>query len=458
MAPKEATTWQVDFRVAFDNSENSLASPGRRAAGARSGVMISIRSYALLSALATVACVLHAIQLRKQFYSIVIHLAASKLSVTILGNMAFVAALLFAQFMRQIFLGSLRAAELDRLYEKIWFAITETCLALTIFREELKFRFVFLFTVLLFVKVFHWLSQFRVEQFHTELQASPRPARHAGQLRCQPCPARHSSCRGALRWGRRSRQVTTLTHMRINSLMALLFVVDCFFIVWQAKTLLLEGPSFLLLFAFEYVILLTMVVTTFLKYLLYVVDMRRQGRWSNKAVFAFYLNLVSDLSQLFVYLIFFSIVFSYYGAARSLSTLLRRSAPTPACTLRELGVVPARMRRVSATQLRPAPPAPAAEPPPSPPRTQGCLSPPLPAVLTGHVSPPPRTKRTRLVPPPRTRRDASTHRARAVQHLWQLQEAHRGAPPPPAAPRAARAAAAADCGPGCRRTSCATAA
>jgi len=248
MAPKEATTWQVDFGVAFSITRKTplVATPGRRAAGARSGVMISIRSYALLSALATVACILHAIQLRKQFYSIVIHLAASKLSVTILGNMAFVAALLFAQFMRQIFLGSLRAAELDRLYEKIWFAITETCLALTIFREELKFRFVFLFTVLLFVKVFHWLSQFRVEQFHTELQASPRPARHAEQLRCQPSPARHSRCVGALRWVRRSRQVTTLTHMRINSLMALLFVVDCFFIVWQAKTLLLEGPSFAL--------------------------------------------------------------------------------------------------------------------------------------------------------------------------------------------------------------------
>jgi E3 ubiquitin-protein ligase synoviolin len=78
--------------------------------------------------------------------------------------MGFVFALLTAQLTRQIFLGPLRAAEIDRLNEKIWFAITETCLALTIFREELRFRFVFLFTVLLFVKAFHWLSQFRVEQ------------------------------------------------------------------------------------------------------------------------------------------------------------------------------------------------------------------------------------------------------------------------------------------------------
>ena len=93
----------------------------------------------------------------------------------------------------------------------------------------------------------------------------------------------------------------------------ILLLTDVFFFVWQAKTLLLEGPSFLLLFAFEYVILSSSIVTTFLKYLLYVIDMRRNGRWSNKAVYTFYLNLLSDLFQLFVYLIFFSIVLSFYG-------------------------------------------------------------------------------------------------------------------------------------------------
>ncbi|EKX31973.1 HRD1-like protein [Guillardia theta CCMP2712] len=239
--------------------------------------MISVRTYCLFSILATVACITHAVQVRKQFYPIVVHLGTNKLCVTVMGNMVFVAALIFAQFVRKIFLGSLRPTEELRLYEKIWFAVTETCLALTIFREELKFRFVFLFTVLLFVKVFHWLSQFRVEHFHTELA------------------------------------VSTLTHIRILMLMGILFTTDCFFFVWQAKTLLLEGPSFLILFAFEYVILASTITTTFLKYMLYVIDMRRHGRWSNKAVYSFYLNLISDLFQLFVYLIFFSIVLSFYG-------------------------------------------------------------------------------------------------------------------------------------------------
>jgi hypothetical protein len=70
----------------------------------------------------------------------------------------------------------------------------------------------------------------------------------------------------------------------------------------QTKTLLLEGPSFILLFAFEYLILTCTVASTFLKYLIYVIDMRRHGRWPSKPVFSFYLNLITDLTQASLYL------------------------------------------------------------------------------------------------------------------------------------------------------------
>jgi E3 ubiquitin-protein ligase synoviolin len=39
----------------------------------------------------------------------------------------------------------------------------ETCLALTIFRDEFNMSFVGMFTLLTFVKVFHWLVQDRVD-------------------------------------------------------------------------------------------------------------------------------------------------------------------------------------------------------------------------------------------------------------------------------------------------------
>jgi hypothetical protein len=40
--------------------------------------------------------------------------------------------------------------------------ITETCLAMTIFREEFNVRFVIMFTILLFIKSFHWLLRDRI--------------------------------------------------------------------------------------------------------------------------------------------------------------------------------------------------------------------------------------------------------------------------------------------------------
>ena len=49
------------------------------------------------------------------------------------------------------------------------------------------------------------------------------------------------------------------------------------------------------------------------QYIIYIIDIRRHGRWAGKAVLSFYLNLASDLFQLFVYMVFFAIVFSYYG-------------------------------------------------------------------------------------------------------------------------------------------------
>lgn len=47
--------------------------------------------------------------------------------------------------------------------ERGWFAVTETLLALTIFKDEFDSSFVLLFVSLLFLKVFHWLAGDRVE-------------------------------------------------------------------------------------------------------------------------------------------------------------------------------------------------------------------------------------------------------------------------------------------------------
>ena len=56
---------------------------------------------------------------------------------------------------------------MERINNRISQAIMETCLAMTIFREEFNVNFVAMFTILTFIKVFHWLVQDRVDYIET---------------------------------------------------------------------------------------------------------------------------------------------------------------------------------------------------------------------------------------------------------------------------------------------------
>lgn len=92
--------------------------------------------------------------------------------------------MLFGKVLQKIFFGELRLIETEvslllhdrcrrstltrsfptqRLQERGWFAVTETLLALTIFKDEFDSAFVLLFVSLLFFKVFHWLVSDRIE-------------------------------------------------------------------------------------------------------------------------------------------------------------------------------------------------------------------------------------------------------------------------------------------------------
>ena len=72
---------------------------------------------------------------------------------------------------QKIFFGPLRLIELERLHERVWYTITESLLALTIFRDELDTLFVIRFVTLLFLKIFHWLAADRVESVRIDMWA-----------------------------------------------------------------------------------------------------------------------------------------------------------------------------------------------------------------------------------------------------------------------------------------------
>jgi E3 ubiquitin-protein ligase synoviolin len=233
--------------------------------------------YAAVSTVACGAMIAHAFNEKGQFYPAMIHLQASKLSLVVVCNMALLLGIALGRLVTALFLGSLRLIEIEHLYDRSWYAVTETCLAMTIFREEFNARFMLLFGMLLLLKILHWLAQDRVDF----IEQAP--------------------------------SVRLLTHARLLGLLALLTTVDGAFYYYALSSTVLRGPSVLMLFAFEALILQSAVLSVYAKYAFMAVDKALRGRWEGKGEALFYLELVTDLLQFVLYLAFFLLIFACYG-------------------------------------------------------------------------------------------------------------------------------------------------
>ena len=159
---------------------------------------------------------------------------------------------------------------------------------LFIIRDDFSPKFVALFTLLLFLKSFHWLAEDRVDFME------------------------------------RSPSISLLFHIRVLSLACLLASVDCMFIShayhstltkgklfascfmkiksilnlildkfnWQNSLFYAIGASVQLVFGFEYAILLTIIINTLVKYVLHSIDLHSENPWEAKAVFMLYAELI----------------------------------------------------------------------------------------------------------------------------------------------------------------------
>ncbi|KAM6394744.1 E3 ubiquitin-protein ligase synoviolin [Rhynochetos jubatus] len=220
----------------------------------------------------TTAVVAHAYYLKHQFYPTVVYLTKSSPSMAVLYIQAFVLVFLLGKFMGKVFFGQLRAAEMEHLLERSWYAVTETCLAFTVFRDDFSPRFVALFTLLLFLKCFHWLAEDRVDFME------------------------------------RSPNISWLFHFRIVSLMFLLGILDFLFVNHAYHSILTRGASVQLVFGFEYAILMTMVLTVFVKYVLHSIDLQNENPWDSKAVYMLYTELFTGFIKVLLYMAFMTIM------------------------------------------------------------------------------------------------------------------------------------------------------
>ncbi|KAK9095607.1 hypothetical protein Scep_027076 [Stephania cephalantha] len=240
--------------------------------------MMKLQTYAGISLFGALAVIYHAFNSRGQFYPAMVYLSTSKISLVLLLNMGLVIMCILWQLTKRLFLGSLREAEVERLNEQSWREVMEILFAITIFRQDFSVTFLAMVTALLLIKALHWLAQKRVEYIET------------------------------------TPSVPTLSHIRIISFMGFLLALDSLFLYNSLKYLIKTWqPSVSLFFAFEYMILATTTISTFVKYVFYVSDMLMEGQWERKAVYTFYLELIRDLVHLSMYLCFFLVIFMNYG-------------------------------------------------------------------------------------------------------------------------------------------------
>lgn len=194
--------------------------------------------------------IIRALHQRANFYSACVYLAQSNacLMVTptmccaderflltclqILTNLLLLGVSTVMLGLQRLFYGPLRAIEVEQLYEKAWIAITETCLAMTIFREEVGGWFLVMFVCLLIGKVWGWIGEGRVDILEQQPPSNPR-----------------------------------LFHARLSFSLSLSVLFDMYMLYYSVETVLRQArPNMMVMFAFEFAVLTVTSLSTAARY------------------------------------------------------------------------------------------------------------------------------------------------------------------------------------------------
>lgn len=156
----------------------------------------------------------------------------------ILTNLLFVIACTFLLGLQKLLYGNLRPIEIEQLYEKAWFAVTETCLAMTVFRGEIGLTFLAMFFALLTGKVWGWIGEGRVEVLEQQPPRDPR-----------------------------------LFHTRLALSLALSVAFDLTMLEYVVKQVMrMARPDMMVMFGFEFAVLSITSISTAMRYAIDLVE------------------------------------------------------------------------------------------------------------------------------------------------------------------------------------------
>lgn len=234
-------------------------------------------SYFYCSLLSLLLLVYYSYSTQKQFYPTIMFLVTSKFSLVIAGNSFVAILLMFAYLFKIIYFGNLREVETELLIEKAKYTITETCLALTIFRSELSPPIIVLFGSLILVKLIHKLSKSRIEYLE---QIMP---------------------------------VAVSTQVRVGFLLLSLILIDSYGAYTAVQHIMKSGRSVLILFGFEFGLLVIYSFNLSVRFLLQVIDSNMANGLTSRGFYTMLVDLICEIIKFVTYIAFFSLIFLYYG-------------------------------------------------------------------------------------------------------------------------------------------------
>ena len=155
--------------------------------------------------------------------------------------------------------------------------ISESFLAMTIFRDQFTPSFILTFTASLLVKAHHWILRDRVEY----MEQTPR--------------------------------VPAYFHARIMTAIYILTVIDLYAVVTNVVSVIKDGPSLSIYFCNEFALMFISLMAALTRYLVNFGDLRRGSPWEHRSAFLFYLDFTVDFAKLVIYMTFFGVVVAFYG-------------------------------------------------------------------------------------------------------------------------------------------------
>ena len=264
--------------------------------------------YTRTSFVAAFLLIYYALRTRQQWYLALVYLTSSKWAYIILGNALIALCISTFRFFTKTFLQGLRLAEAEGLGDFFRWNVTETCLALTMFRSELDVNTFLIFLVLILAKCLHWVAETR--EGHLRMTQEAVVPIENGWLKGLPkIPS---------------------THLRLFLLLNCLMLLDVAAVAQCGYHISKKGPSVAILFGFEAAILLVTAVSSTVLWNLHVIDgllyflhdHTTNTRWirsflhswkDHKSTLVFAVEVQAQGAKFLFYVTFFAIVLAHYG-------------------------------------------------------------------------------------------------------------------------------------------------